>query len=265
MPARPERFSLSYRLIFHAPFHCGTGLRGGLVHRLVQRGPDGYVLVPGSTVKGLVRNACEHVIPLIATAIESDFGASLPSLRVHSPHDQAAALGDLHPTGTLLSRIFGTRAHAGTVYFDDAALSEQWRDFFSGSTGSRADALVWQVEQRTQVTMSRSTGTAQRGMLRSSEYGLRGTEFVGRIYGSLDDWSPPDDDGTSRDGTFALLLLLAGLGTVERLGAQRSSGLGDCTFTVTGLRVNGTAREPAVLLQRFADFPYHYLLSTGEA
>ncbi len=56
---RTDRLEVSYDLTFETPFHFGTGLRVGLVDRTVVRDHDGYLYVPGSTIKGVVREQCD--------------------------------------------------------------------------------------------------------------------------------------------------------------------------------------------------------------
>src|SRR5690348_6969874 len=66
MPAmrRNDRLRLDYKLTFTTPFHCGTGLRAGLVDRTVRRDHEGYLYIPGSTLKGVLRERCEQVARL---------------------------------------------------------------------------------------------------------------------------------------------------------------------------------------------------------
>jgi CRISPR/Cas system CMR subunit Cmr4 (Cas7 group RAMP superfamily) len=47
-----DRIHITYTLTFTTPFHCGTGLRSGLIDRTVVRDKDGYLYVPGSTITG---------------------------------------------------------------------------------------------------------------------------------------------------------------------------------------------------------------------
>ena len=82
MPLRTDRVVVRYEITFEAPFHCGTGLPRRLVDRSVQRDATGYLFVPGSTIKGLVREACER--DRKAIRVESA-----------SPHDEQAAIREL--------------------------------------------------------------------------------------------------------------------------------------------------------------------------
>ena len=59
--AKTDRIQLSYDVTFTAPFHHGTGLRLGLIDRTVVRDHDGYLYVPGSTIKGCVRERRDRV------------------------------------------------------------------------------------------------------------------------------------------------------------------------------------------------------------
>lgn len=43
------------------PMHIGTGFARGLIDRTVVRGRDGLVYIPGSTLKGKLRDACESL------------------------------------------------------------------------------------------------------------------------------------------------------------------------------------------------------------
>ena len=61
MSSRVDRVHLEYQLDFAMPFHFGTGMRAGLIDRAVLRDSKGYLYVPGSTIKGVVREHCEQL------------------------------------------------------------------------------------------------------------------------------------------------------------------------------------------------------------
>ncbi|HLX40940.1 MAG TPA: RAMP superfamily CRISPR-associated protein, partial [Ktedonobacteraceae bacterium] len=58
---RIDRIQIDYTLTFKTPFHCGTGIRAGLIDRTVVKDGAGYLYVPGSTFKGMVREYCEQL------------------------------------------------------------------------------------------------------------------------------------------------------------------------------------------------------------
>src|SRR6266566_678685 len=58
---RTDRVQIDYTLAFETPFHFGTGTRIGLIDRTVVRDAEEYLYVPGSTIKGVVREHCEQL------------------------------------------------------------------------------------------------------------------------------------------------------------------------------------------------------------
>ena len=239
-----ERIELSYDLAFDSPFHFGTGLRAGLVHRTVRRDADGYLFVPGATIKGVLRERCEQI-------------ARLFGLRAASPHDGRAGLAEFRPNADLVRSLFGSRTQPGALFFDDAAMSAAWREFFDHpSPALRAKYRAWQVDTRTQVSLSRLTRTARPGLLFTSEYGPAGAQFEGRVYGSISGLAL--EDGST---TFGLVLLLAGMLAIERLGGNRSAGLGRCRLQITSLRRNGMDEEVATWVERLGELELHDLFA----
>jgi CRISPR/Cas system CSM-associated protein Csm3 (group 7 of RAMP superfamily) len=237
VPRRRERIAIEYQITFEAPFHCGTGLPAGLIHRSVQRDAEGFLMVPGSTVKGAVRERCERL-------------ARLFGLMVTSPH-APEGLEEFRPNSGPVHVIFGSRTQAGTLFFDDAKLSVESRDFFRPHHAPLLEAAYrrWQVQERTQVSLSRLTRTARPGALFTSEYGIQGLAFDGRIYGVVEDWPL-----LYQESTFALVLLVAGLLAVDRLGGNRSTGAGRCAIAISSVTVDGNQKTPTRLLEGLEEF-----------
>jgi len=235
---RTEQIKITYRLTFEAPFHCGTGLREGLVDRVVARDAKGFLYVPGSTVKGALRDRCEQL-------------AERFELATSSPH--TPSLSELGPDVDIIGRIFGTRFYPGRLYFDDAAMLEEDRQLFRAGKDEAPSSTYqqWQTETRTQVSLSRATRTARPGMLFTSEYGIPDLRFAGEIVGLL--------EGTellmSADvGTFPLILLLSSLLSLESIGGSKSTGAGKvlCELPEGGLEIDGVAVPAEDLLDDIA-------------
>jgi CRISPR/Cas system CSM-associated protein Csm3 (group 7 of RAMP superfamily) len=238
---KKERIHLTYQLHFDSAFHFGTGLRGGLVHRLVARNADDYLLVPGSTLKGVVRERCEQL-------------AKLFDIRTTRPHtDDWAEVKASRPD--IVAQVFGTRFVPGKLYFDDAQLIDEQQAWFELPAGwrpfQRHKFRKWQTEQRTQVSLSRVTHTAQPGRLYTSEYGRANLTFTGTIRGLVAGTELFDNDSW---GTYPLLLLITGLLSLERIGGSKSSGAGELTVTIGKLEVDGTERQVADLLSDLPSF-----------
>jgi CRISPR/Cas system CMR subunit Cmr4 (Cas7 group RAMP superfamily) len=221
-PMRTDRVEIVYELRFATLFHCGTGMRAGLVDRTVIRDGDGYLYVPGSTFKGVLRERCEQL-------------ARLYTPRVASPHDTEAALLELgQQPPALVTRIFGSQATAGRLYFDDARLEHT--EQYDSAEGEKGRYQSLQVDLYTQVRLDRLTRTSVPGALYTSEFGVNGSVFRGNIQGWL---TCTAIDTAEQAPTYSLVLLLAGLHMVDRLGGNKSVGKGNCSCTITSLAVNG--------------------------
>lgn len=232
MPDQTDRIQLTYAVTFEAGFHCGSGLSRLLVDRAVRRDAIGRLILPGSTIKGTLRDRCEQL-------------ARLFGLDTRSPHDEALAMKE-YVAPDLLARLFGSRLRPGGLYFDDLMMSSEDRKFFDSS-------LSLQTSERTQVSLSRRTGAGRPQALFSSEFGYTGLRFNGEISGYVVDL-PLDDAADSP--TYALLLLLSGLISLDRLGGNKSTGLGRCQVEIVSLKVNNELRDWDGLLSRLADLEY---------
>ena len=230
---RFDRIELTYELAFQTPFHCGTGLRAGLIDRAVVRDAAGYLYVPGSSIKGALRMHCEGLSRLYEQADE-DMQAG-----IDSPHDTKKALWGMGNRITMVTRIFGSQRHPGRLFFDDARQSEEnQRQYDSKERGGKGKYRRLQTDLYTQVRLDRPTRTAVPGALYTSEFGTRDIVFQGNIIGWLE-CTPIED--LPKKPTYALLLLLAGLHALERLGGNRSTGKGKCRCNITHLLINGEA------------------------
>ena len=231
-----DRLWIAYDLTFATPFHFGTGIRKGLVDRTVIHDDGDLLYVPGSTLKGVLRERCEQ----LACFYEGE------SARGRSPHLAEVALLELGNTDPpMVTRIFGSHNRPGRLFFEDARQDElQIKEYDSQNSGERyrkGKYKTLQVDVATQVRMDRPTRTAVPGALYTSEYGTNDLVFKGIIQGWLECSPIPVEqpDTLEMVPTYSLLLLLAGLRIVDRLGGNKSSGKGQCACRITGVKVNG--------------------------
>lgn len=238
---------IDYKLTFSAPFHMGTGISAGLLDRTVIRDAHNYLYIPASTFKGVVREHCEQL-----------FRFYLPNMAasIASPHDLYEALADFGRPPTLITRIFGSQLYPGTLHFANAVQSEAdlrvydaAGESYEGQTAGKFTDI--QTSVSTQVRIDRPTRTAVESALYTSEFGIRALTFYGTIKGQLDctlvDGMPTDaslsavEEGEAiytGKPTYSLLLLLAGLLMVERLGGNKSTGKGQCLCDITALSLD---------------------------
>src|SRR5712692_9672242 len=105
-----DLLKIEYILTFATPFHFGTGIREGLIDRTVIRDDGGYLYVPGSTLKGVLRERCEQ----LARFYEGASGRE----HVRSPHDaDVALLGLGNGNPSMVARIFGSQNRPGRLFF----------------------------------------------------------------------------------------------------------------------------------------------------
>ncbi len=219
---RVDRIQLTYELTFQTPFHCGTGLSMGLIDRTIVRDRDGYLYVPGSTIKGVLREYCEQLERLY-----EEFDLDLKAL-IASPHGNKENLWEFGQSATMITRIFGSHTHPGLLFFDDARQLEQ----------DKQRSL--QTDLYTQVRLDRLTRTAVPGALYTSEFGVKKLSFVGKITGWLECAAI---ESIKNGPTYSLLLLLAGLHMIDRIGGNKSTGKGQCQITITELTINKVKNE----------------------
>lgn len=228
---RIDRIQLLYDLTFQAPFHCGTGLRSGLIDRTIVRDAEGYLYVPGSTIKGALRMHCEGLSHLYEQ-IDEDMRE-----RIDSPHNMKKALWGMGNRVTMITRIFGSQHQPGHLFFDDACQTEQdKKQYDSKERDGKGKYQSLQTDLYTQVRLDRLTRTAVAGALYTSEFGIKDFAFKGSIVGWLE---CIPIEALNDTPTYSLLLLLAGLHMLERLGGNRSTGKGECSCKITQLLVNG--------------------------
>lgn len=235
-----DRLKIEYDLTFATPFHFGTGIREGVIDRTVVRDDGGYLYVPGSTIKGVLRERCEQLARLY----------DQPGIA--SPHNAKAAVQQLESRKpSMVTRIFGSHNMPGKLFFDDARQDpDDLRQYDSRERGGEGKYRSLQVNVSTQVRLDRPTRTAVPGALYTSEFGSKDILFKGTILGWLE-CTPIDTNviqaetgqSAGMTPTYSLLLLLAGLQILEWIGGNKSTGKGHCMCTITKIVINDVEVE----------------------
>lgn len=192
---------ITFQIQMIGPLHIGTGFRRGLLHRTVVRDSQGHVYIPGSSLKGTTRSACEGLAELHKLGI---CGSALPGLMCGR---------------CIVCRIFGSPDHSSSLFWRNAGLADEFEAM------AKSEGRMGMAEARTQVQMSRLRGLGAEDRLFTTETARPGLRFSGGVEGWLDG-VPMGDDAPGL--TYELVLLLAGLHAVSTLGGNRSRGGGDC-------------------------------------
>ncbi len=195
-------------ITINSPLALSTGFRRGLIHRTVERDSEGFAYIPASSLKGRVRYACEQIARQIGLRV----------CRAPRPGGMCSA----HTNPCLVCRVFGSPGRGSALRWQDARLTQAYKNIFADEITRRA-----QFYTRTQVQLSRTLGVAAPDHLFTGELTIENLTFESAITGWLDVTPIAGDD---RNGGYELLLLLAGLRLVNTLGGGNSRGSGHCVI-----------------------------------
>lgn len=202
MTARPpllER-TATLRISTESDWHIGTG-HGvpGSLNALIRRDADGLPYVPGTTLTGVIRDAC------LTVARALDGGSDEPLWRLW----HRAVFGD---AGDRLVGRNERRLAPAMVTFGPARVPQPLRGHITG------DLLDATRSARVSVKIDGETGRAENKALRFTEVAVGGLPLEADVTLEL----PEDDD--ARTAVCALLAL--GCGWCTELGGDRRRGLG---------------------------------------
>jgi CRISPR/Cas system CSM-associated protein Csm3 (group 7 of RAMP superfamily) len=206
------------------PFHVGTGNSAGLTQRTVVRDARGYLILPGSGLKGALRARVEQLCNLWGLAA------------CNSQYGGRECFG---PEPCLVCRLFGSRFQGQRLFCSDARLEDEYQELFKWDiTG----LPFGQTQNRTQIKISRLRGVAQEQHLFESEYGQAGLSFQAVISGKIDSGTILLQNGAAE--VFPeVALVLAGLRLIDHLGGGESCGFGKVDIEISSLILNSQPLE----------------------
>jgi CRISPR/Cas system CSM-associated protein Csm3 (group 7 of RAMP superfamily) len=193
---------LTYTLQFFDYWHTGSGLSGGTyADQVVNKTADGLPIVPGKTIKGLLRHAAEDLLsfgdPNISQeTIDAIFGKSHEKRREITSQE----ISDEAPEDKIRT--------IGNCWFSSAELPTQ----VATKIDKKRSAQLYEVIASTKI--DELTGTADDHSLRQIEVTIPLT-LTGHISGLQEN---------QRETLNRCLQY------VKRLGQNRSRGLGRCQF-----------------------------------
>ena len=189
---------INLNLTLESPLHVGTGYGlSGFLDAIYVTDAQGYPYIPGSTMKGRLRHYLTNML--------STLGGNEATLR----------------------NLFGDEKQAGSLYFENFPLSQEWQNLIARShphsamTGLGRNGVDLLSQKRINVMLSRLRGVALERRLFSVETAPRHLTFAGRVHGRIED-----------DGRFAgqfpqdVVLLAAAIRALTHIGGRKSRGLG---------------------------------------
>jgi CRISPR/Cas system CSM-associated protein Csm3 (group 7 of RAMP superfamily) len=217
MKSQPQRLDVACTITWDSSWHVGSGQGTAEIDRLLRKracGPRGEraPFVPGSQIKGVLRHHCERLL--------ASLGGSVVSPHMVGRERPKEALDNFRPlaqSGLLIDRLFGSRFQGDCLFVKDAI-----------APAEVSQALM--LHSRTAI--DRVSGTARDHTLFVTEIAqahgspMRTSLQVRHPAGVL----TQDGDGFP----FEYALLLAGLLSLNALGGDKSTGLGQCRIAIDG-------------------------------
>lgn len=196
--------NIKYKVQFLSWWHCGSGQASGAdLDELVIKDRDGLPFIPGRTIKGLLRDACDELAEygnLSKDSITTVFGYEQENNKdSEKSHDE----------------VYYDKAAQGCAFFSNAVLPDAERNGILGD-GSKEEKLANLLYYSVSSTAIDENGIAKDHSLRKIQVTVPCT-LEGEIR------NVPDD---------AERWLASAMSLVKRLGTCRNHGLGRCQMTV---------------------------------
>lgn len=232
--------SIENSIDFLAPFHFGTGLSSGTIDRIVRRDAKGYLVIPATTLKGILREKVEKLLRICKNF-------NFLSEQIVNTSNKEEHLNFFRRV-SVVDRIFGSPRWEGTLFFDDLKMDDMSTELVTigNDENEYAPASYLQTHQRTQTRIMRKTKTVASGALFKSEYGNPELKFTGRIYGQLEgiEIQLSGIAGLS----YELLFLLSALQMTDRIGGNKSTGMGNILLKIDNLSIDDKNIRPVQIL-----------------
>ncbi len=240
---RTGHLALTLTLHMDSDWHCGTGLGiPGGVDKLVNTDHDGLPFVPGKTLTGVWRDACE----LVAAALDGSPQSAPGTATAGGSDGSDGSDGGWH---AWVDFLFGSQpvlTPAGRPVRGEprpAALSVRPARYpatlaaaMRGDDRRRLrDATTF---VRPGVKIDPDTGRAADSFLRFEQMARSGVQLTATA--TLAGWSGADSELDYEGRLAAAAVLLLGARLVESIGGKRRRGAGRCRLDVAGTDLTGT-------------------------
>jgi len=218
--------AITYNVDFKSDYHIGSGFGiAGVVDDTLVKDAKGRLLIPGKTLKGIIRDACEDLVNAF----------HIPELVCNGTVANGGKMCGVNRSGNtcLLCLIFGSEAIPSHFRFQSARRRDAVGDLMGEEEMSSALQALSRIEAHNCI--DRDTGTATEKLLFAYELGRKTESYEAGIFQIR-----PFDSSDREKETFALLV--AGMRFVMRLGGNRRRGKGRCRLRIEG-QVRGKYNE----------------------
>ena len=225
---------VSLTVEFDNAFHIGTGRAEGLVNRTVKRTADGRPYVPGSALKGALRESAERLLrrlderaATLGASPERFLGnrrraSQVLDARCEAPKPQTMCQSE---EPCITCRVFGNPLTGRRLTVDDARPVQPKTETASESGDMVHRRAGGEIEAYTQVRIDRRRKAAKGQALFASE-NARPKRLRSRLSGQIP-LSPIEGHPPAE-----LILLAASIAATDQIGAGASAGRGQCHIHV---------------------------------
>lgn len=209
---------IKYKINVLSEYHIGDGFSfAGIVDNTIIKDGEGRLIMPGHTIKGIVRDALENLlscydIPSCNGTLKN--GGKLCGVFPSEKSDEKC----------FICQIFGSSFSEGNFYFTPAVYEKRYRD---GIVKGEVKDLLLRSQFRTSAhnKIDRETGGAAEKHLFTYQLGSSAEAF----YGEITDIAHSNNEVEKEK---CEVLLIAALRLVRGIGGRRRKGWGRCTIEI---------------------------------
>lgn len=216
---------------FLSKWHCGSGEGGILIDRLIHRDSRNSPYVPGSTLKGVIRDSCERLSRtlVIPVAPSDPHSFNLRTSGVFEPLDEKSSPVDV---------LFGNKYQGECMFVSNAIMAAK---------------PAFDAYDQNRICKSRALGTAKDKQLFATEYSLptvyTGIPLKARINGYHESLLVYE---TLKPLSYCLLV--AGILNVSRIGGDKSIGGGHLKIELDHVIIDGQSVSAESVLNDLTDY-----------
>jgi len=227
-----DKIKLKLKIPVKQRMMIGSGFSDQTINRKSLRAPNGGPYIPGSTLKGIIRNECEKLVKLF------DFP-------VISPHnfETLANFSSGKNHEYLIDHLFGSRFEGDKLFFSDALPAKE------------AEKIITEVISRNSIDRERRT--AKDGHLFSTEY-IRNMSNEGDYINYFSEINGYHQKLTEENFPPEYCFLLLGILNCSKIGGDKSTGAGwlDEGIKIESLEYNNKQYSQDDFLKEFLSYQF---------
>lgn len=205
---------IKYKIKFLSEYHIGDGFSfPGVVDNTIMKDGEGRLIIPGHTIKGIIRDALENLLSYYKIPF------------CNGTLKNSGELCGVNLDGKcFICQIFGSPFSKSNFYFNPAVYDKKYRD---GIVKEAVEDLLKKSQFRISAhnKIDRETGRATEKHLFTYQLGNSAEVF----YGEITDIAHLNDNVEMER---CEVLLIAALRLVRKIGGRRRKGWGRCLIEI---------------------------------